>query len=84
MTSPKYTADNITAEQIREVLVANQAELSSLHVTLATYLQRVRLANIVHHARVALGERRARRGGSRAKSRARIAEILNARAKAVR
>lgn len=34
----------------------------------------------LYHTRVALGERVARRGGSRAQSSARCAEILNARA----
>lgn len=36
---------------------------------------------IIYSARVALAEMRARRGDSRAKARARCAEILNARAK---
>lgn len=80
------TADNITDEQIREL---REAEVQWIDAHPAGFIgNSVRYDDwfehsmALYHADVARGHRRARKGGSRAKSRARCAEILNARAKA--
>lgn len=82
MTPPHgVTADTITDAQVRELRdTAREAIEGRLKRDETwTYDRRVKWISVEYHARVALGERRARRGGSRAMARARCAEILNAR-----
>lgn len=73
------TADTITNDQIHELRVAVRAERNALDYRTAGYSEFVKLDGIEHQCRVALGEKRASRGFSRAQARARCAEILNAR-----
>jgi nucleotidyltransferase/DNA polymerase involved in DNA repair len=82
----KVTADNITDEQIRELFPVLRAESAALKVEeigVIEWQRRHAVVTAAHYsARVALGEKRAHRGDSRAKARARCAEILNARTEA--
>lgn len=72
------TADSITDEQIRELRVWALAHCHK-HDAPEQYAQYVKGSAAMYSADVAIGKRRARRGDSRARARARCAEILNAR-----
>jgi len=73
LTSP------ITDEQIRE-LRRREAEYLDAHDATKDYDEFFKHRMAYYHASVALGIRRARKGGSKAKSRAYCAELLNERA----
>jgi hypothetical protein len=76
------TANTITDEQIRELRSSLADEHNArMAVKPLTYDENARYIAAQYQTSVALGIRRARRGWSRAKARARCAEILNARAK---
>ncbi len=77
------TADTITDEQIRELRDSVKRETAMLFSNTHASGRSDRLwvvSQEYYSARVALKERRAKRGDSHAKARARCAEILNARA----
>lgn len=71
-------ADTVTDDQIRALRQREAQWLHSIHLNpKGTNYDEYQEHSMAHyHACVALGIRRARRGGSRAKSRARCAEIL--------
>ena len=73
------TADTITNAQIHELRLAIRAERHALNMRTTTYDQFVKLDHSEHQCRVALGEKRASRGFTRAQARERCAEILNER-----
>lgn len=69
------TAGSITDEQLNQLRWREAHWLDNVRAT--TYDEYFQHSLAHYHACVALGVRRARRGGSKAKSRARCAEILN-------
>lgn len=76
------TADTITDEQIRELKVEAREWIRAHGPTMASWnrAEYFKRTALIYSARVSLAELRAKRGDSRAKARARCAEILNARA----
>jgi hypothetical protein len=72
------TADTITDEQIRELHAWGLAHCKA-NGAYAQYAEYVKGSSAMYQADVALGNRRARKGWSRARARARCAEILNTR-----
>lgn len=74
----RVTAETITDEQIAEVRRDAASWLDDNGFREGTkYDEYSRRSLILYHARVALGLRRARKGGSKAKSRARCADTWN-------
>lgn len=69
------TAETVTDEQIRALRDAMWKAATGA----TTYDGKLDADILYYQTRVALGERRARRGWSRAKARARCAEAINAR-----
>lgn len=75
---PMLTGDSITDAQIRELRAWALAHAKE-HDAPDDYAEYVKGSSVMYQADVALGHRRARRGWSREKARARCAELLNAR-----
>jgi hypothetical protein len=75
------TADMITDEQIRELKGEAREWIRTHGPTMASWDRReyFKRTALIYSARVALAEHRARRGDSRAKARARCADVLNAK-----
>lgn len=77
--SEPLTGETITDEQIRELRCMIRVERVALLPSTSRFIFIVQLNSAERHCIIALGEKRASRGFSRASSRARCAELMNAR-----
>ena len=86
MTRP-VTAETLSDEMVREMIALWSSERDKLDARPSVageaardaYRKSVEYNFNIRHARVALGEKRARKGGSRKESRERIVAAINAR-----
>jgi hypothetical protein len=73
------TPETLTLERVRELHDEVVGKIRATKTTESTYDAYFQLTSLQYHCRVVLGEKRAHRGGSRAKSRQVVCGAINAR-----